>query len=172
MGIPFPLIICAILTITIGYLLKHHRYFQQVYFIGGNPRAARLSGIKDQTFIVFIYTFNAILAGLAGIITASQFSAATVAFGQNAELRVITAVFVGGASTSGGKGSIIGTFFGVLFLAIISNAFVLAGAPAYWQDIVNGGMLLIAVFLDGYFQVKRKAVSELKISIQGGESLK
>lgn len=169
LGFPVPLVIYAILAVTMGYLLKHHRYFQQVYFIGGNPRAARLSGINVEIFIVAIYSLNAMLAGFAGILTASQFSAATVAFGQNAELRVITAVFIGGASTTGGKGSMLGTFFGVLFLAIISNAFVLAGAPAYWQDIVNGGMLLIAVFLDGYFQVKRKAASELKISIQGGD---
>jgi ribose transport system permease protein len=168
LGIPFPLIVFAALAVVIGYLLKHHRYFQQVYFIGGNPRAARLSGINNEAFIGVIYMLNAVLAGLAGIITASQFSAATVAFGQNAELRVFTAVFVGGASTLGGKGSVMGTFFGILFLAIISNAFVLAGAPAYWQDIVNGGMLLIAVFLDGYFQVKRKTASELKISIYGG----
>jgi ribose/xylose/arabinose/galactoside ABC-type transport system permease subunit len=170
LGLPVPIVVFVVLAVTMGYLLKNHRYFQQVYFIGGNSRAARLSGIQVESFLLSIYTLNAVLAGVAGIITASQYITASVGFGQNMELRVITAVFIGGASTAGGKGSIIGTVTGVFFLAVISNAFVLAEAPAYWQDIVNGIMLLGAVFLDGYFQLKRKSfASELRVSIQGGE---
>jgi ribose/xylose/arabinose/galactoside ABC-type transport system permease subunit len=157
LGLPVPIVVFVVLAVTMGYLLKNHRYFQQVYFIGGNPRAARLSGIKVESFLLSIYTLNAVLAGVAGIITASQYITASVGFGQNMELRVITAVFIGGASTAGGKGSIIGTVIAVFFLAVISNAFVLAGAPAYWQDIVSGIMLLGAVYLDGYFKLKRKS---------------
>ena len=154
-GIPFPLILFVILAVIFGYLLKNHKFFQQVYFIGNNSNAARYSGINVEKFISVIYVINAILASIAGIITASQYISANTGFGINAELRVITAVIIGGASLAGGKGKMGNTILGVLFLAIINNAFVQTGAPTYWQEVVYGVMLLVAIFLEEYIRIKR-----------------
>jgi len=151
-GIPFPLILFAILAIVIGYSLANHRFFQQVYFIGGNPRAARMSGLKVNRFLVFVYVLSSFLAGVAGIVAAAQYGSANNTFGQMAELKVIAAVFIGGASLYGGFGTMFGTFLGALFLAIIYNAFVMTGVSTYWQDVVVGSMLLIAVFLGAYLK--------------------
>jgi len=156
-GIPVPVLLFAALAVVIGFLLKHHRYFQQVYFIGGNPKSARLSGIDVDRFLLFAYALCAALAGLAGVIAASQYGSANSGYGQNIEMRVITAVVIGGASLSGGRGSISGSVLGVLFLAIIYNAFAMTGVSTYWQDVVNGVMLLVAVFLGEYLKDRGKS---------------
>jgi ribose transport system permease protein len=151
-GVPMPLIVFAALAFGVGYCLKNHRFFQQVYFIGSNRRAARMSGIKVERFLVFVYVTSAVLAGIAGVIAAAQYGSASNTFGQGSELKVITAVVIGGASLRGGLGTISGTVLGVLFLAIVNNAFVMTGVSSYWQDVVNGSMLLIAVFLGEYLK--------------------
>jgi ribose transport system permease protein len=154
-GIRVSLIIFAVLALIIGYALKNHRYLQQAYFIGGNRRSARMSGIKVERFIIFAFALNAMLAGVAGIIICSQYGAASVSYGQNAELRTIAATAIGGASLSGGTGSIFGTVLGVIFLAMIYNAFNMTGVNTYWQDVAIGTMLLAAVFLGEYLKRRR-----------------
>lgn len=154
-GIRVSLIIFAVLALIIGYFLKNHRYLQQAYFIGGNRRSARMSGIKVERFIIFAFALNAMLAGVAGIIICSQYGAASVSYGQNAELRTIAATAIGGASLSGGTGSIFGTVLGVIFLAMIYNAFNMTGVNTYWQDVAIGTMLLAAVFLGEYLKRRR-----------------
>jgi ribose transport system permease protein len=147
LGLPVALVLFVVLAGAIGRLLGHHRYGQQVYLIGGNVRAARLSGVKVERVLVVFYVLCSTLAGLAGVIAASQYVSASTGFGQNSELRVITAVAVGGASLNGGTGSIGGSVLGVLFLAIVYNAFAMSGVSTYWQDIVSGVMVLAAVLL-------------------------
>lgn len=154
-GIRVSLIIFVVLALIIGYFLKNHRYLQQAYFIGGNRRSARMSGIKVERFIIFAFALNAMLAGVAGIIICSQYGAASVSYGQNAELRTIAATAIGGASLSGGTGSIFGTVLGVIFLAMIYNAFNMTGVNTYWQDVAIGTMLLAAVFLGEYLKRRR-----------------
>jgi ribose transport system permease protein len=154
-GIRMSLIIFVVLALVIGYFLKNHRYLQQAYFIGGNRRSARMSGIKVERFVIFAFALNAMLAGVAGIIICSQYGAASVSYGQNAELRTIAATAIGGASLSGGTGSIFGTVLGVIFLAMIYNAFNMTGVNTYWQDVAIGTMLLGAVFLGEYLKRRR-----------------
>ncbi len=149
------LILFAVLALIIGYALKNHRYLQQAYFIGGYRRSARMSGIKVERFLVFAFVLNALLAGIAGIVVCSQYGAASVSYGQNAELRVIASVAIGGASFTGGTGTIFGTTLGVLFLAMVYNAFNMTGVNTYWQDVAIGAMLLIAVFLGEYLKRRR-----------------
>lgn len=156
LGIRTLLVLFLVLAVIIGYALKNHRYLQQAYFIGGNRRAARMSGIKVEQFIIFAFVLNAFLAGVAGVALCSQYGAASVSYGQNAELRVIAAVAIGGASFTGGTGTIFGTSLGVLFLAMAYNAFNMTGVNTYWQDVAIGAMLLIAVFLGEY--LKRRQV--------------
>jgi ribose transport system permease protein len=156
-GIRISLIIFAVLALIIGLALKNHRYLQQAYFIGGNRRAARMSGVKVERFLLFAFVLNATLAGVAGLIVCAQYGAASVSYGQNAELRVIAATAIGGTSFSGGAGTIGGTVLGVVFLAMIYNAFNMTGINTYWQDVAIGVMLLAAVFLGEVLKRRRIA---------------
>ncbi len=152
-GLPFPIVLFIILAVVIGVLLKHHRYFQQVYFIGDNPRAARLSGIRVESFIYFIFMLSSLLACTSGVLTASLYDNASNSYGINSELRVITAVVLGGTSiVKGGTGTIFGTVLGIIFMSIVYNAFVMAGINPYYETIVIGSILLIAVFLVEFFR--------------------
>jgi len=147
LGLPFPIFMFIILAAGLGILLKRQRFFRQVYFIGYNPKAAKLSGMNVGLFSLFVFGLSSFLAGFAGITAASIYGAAHNSFGIGAELRVITAVVIGGTSiVRGGSGSMAGTVLGVLFMAIIYNAFAMSGISTYWQDIVSGVMLLLAIF--------------------------
>ncbi len=155
LGLTFPIFLFILLAIVIGLLLKHHRFFQQVYFIGDNPKAAKMSGIKVEAFISFIFVLSAILACTAGILTASRFENASNSYGINSELRVITAVVIGGTSiVKGGTGTIFGTVLGIVFMSIVYNAFVMAGINPYYETIVIGTILLAAVFMVEFFKKK------------------
>ena len=163
-GVPVPILIFFLLAIILGIFLKRHRFFNQVYFIGYDPRAAKVSGIKVERFFLFIFGLSSTLAGLAGIIAASQYGAAHNSFAIGAELRVITAVVIGGTSiVRGGSGSMFGTVLGVLFMSIIYNAFAMSGINTYWQDIVNGIMLLGAIFFVEF--VKKREASQSSIQV-------
>jgi ribose transport system permease protein len=159
-NIPFPVVLFIILAIGFHILLRHTKYFSQVYFIGSNPGAARLCGMNVERFRWMTYIISATLAGTAGIITASQYISANASFGIDAELRVITAVIIGGASLSGGIGSIGRTVLGVIFLAIVANAMVQAGVPTYWEKVAYGSMLVISVVLEQYFRFRRTGIKD------------
>jgi ribose/xylose/arabinose/galactoside ABC-type transport system permease subunit len=155
LGLPFPIFLFIVLALAIGLLLKHHRFFQQVYFIGDNPKAARVSGIRVEGFIFFIFMLSSILACTAGILTASRYDNASNSYGINSELRVITAVVIGGTSiVKGGTGTIFGTVLGIIFMSIVYNAFVMAGINPYYETIVIGTILLVAVFMVEFFKKK------------------
>jgi ribose transport system permease protein len=144
-----------VLAFVIGYLLNNHNFFQEAYFIGGNRRSARMLGIKVERFLIFAFVLNAVLAGIAGIVISSQYSAASISFGQNAELRTITIAAIGGTSFYGGSGTIFGTVLGWLFLAMVYNAFSMTGVNPYLQDVVIGVMLLFAVLFGEYLKRRR-----------------
>jgi len=145
LGIPVPLAAFAVLAVTLGVLMRHQRFWQQTYLIGGNVRAARAAGLPVRRVMFVVYATTALLAGVAGVIAASIYGSASAGFGQNSELRVITAVVIGGASLNGGTGTIGGTLLGMLFLALLYNAFAMTGISTYWQDVVTGGMVLVSV---------------------------
>ena len=155
LGLRVSLILFVVLAVVVGYALRNNRYLQQAYFIGGNRRAARMSGVRVERFLLFAFMLNAMLAGIAGLVVCSQYGAASVSYGQNAELRVIAATAIGGASFSGGAGTIGGTVLGVVFLAMVYNAFNMSGINTYWQDVAIGVMLLIAVFLGEVLKRRR-----------------
>lgn len=160
LSIPFPVFLFILFAILFSVLLRKNHFFHQVYFIGSNKKSARLCGIDVQLCIYVIYILSAVLAGVAGIITASQYISANATFGIDAELRVITAVIIGGASLSGGVGSIGRTVLGVTFIAIIANALVQAGVPTYWEKVIYGGMLIGAVLLEKYLYTKSTGIQE------------
>ncbi len=142
---PVPLVLWAALACALGYLLRHHRLGQQVYFVGANPHAATASGVAVHRVRAGVYVLSAVCAGLAGLVATAQYGSVSVGYGQNVELRVITAVVIGGARLSGGRGAIGDTVTGVAFLAALAHAFAASGVSTYWQDVVSGAMVLVAV---------------------------
>ncbi|MFO1067988.1 MAG: ABC transporter permease [Geminicoccaceae bacterium] len=148
LGIYSPFWFMAAIVLLFAFLVGRTRFFRQAYYIGGNARAAKLSGINvDRTVFIF-FAIMGLLSGLAGALLASRLNTAVVLAGQGVELKVITAVVLGGASLSGGVGTISGAFLGVLFMALLQNAMIIAGINPFWQLIVVGAVLLCSVGLD------------------------
>lgn len=148
MGIQLPIIIAVVLLILGDFLLRHSRFFRQSYYIGGNEHSARLSGIPVDRMKILAYTLTGFFAAISGIVMTARLGAASVTSGTGVELRVITAVIIGGASLQGGEGSVLGAFLGTLLMALITNALTLLGIDVYWQTFVIGGTLLISVLID------------------------
>lgn len=139
----------ALILVVIGdILLRKSRFFRQSYYIGGNEHAARLSGINVDRLKILNYVITGVLAAAAGIVMTSRLGAASVTAGTGMELRVITAVIIGGASLQGGEGTVLGAFLGTFLMALITNALTLLGVDVYWQTFVIGATLLTAVLID------------------------
>lgn len=150
-----PVWIMLVFVIISAILLSKHRFFRQLYYIGGNVKAAKLSGIDVKKVKFFIYILLGGLAGFAGILSTARFGSAISTAGMGAELRVIAACVIGGCSLSGGEGSIIGVFFGVVFMSLISSALVVANVSVYWQAIITGLVLILAIALDTWIKKNR-----------------
>ena len=148
LGLQYPVWIMLVCIIFGDILLRRSRYFRQSYFVGGNERSARLSGINVDRVKIINYIIAALMAALAGLLLTARFGTASVSAGVGTELRVISAVVIGGASLAGGEGTVIGALLGVILMALISNGLNLLGINVYWQTIVIGGVLVIAVAAD------------------------
>lgn len=149
-------VIWIILTIIIAIILKYTVFGRSLFAIGGNSEAAMLSGIKTKRNYAITYVVCALLAGFAGILTASWMSTGQPTAGTGYELDAIAASVIGGASLSGGAGSVVGTFGGVFLLQIITNIFNLVGLPSYFQRIAKGLIIVFAVLLNRYVSKERK----------------
>src|SRR5208282_823883 len=136
-----------------------------ILFFGGGELAARLSGVNVSRVKIIIYMLSASLAGCAGIMAAAKYGAAHWAHGNLAELKAIAAVAIGGANINGGSGTIGGTVLGIIFLAVVHNAFVTSAVNTFWYDVVSGMMLLIAVLLSRFIALRNaRALLGLKQS--------
>lgn len=152
-GMPISWLVYIVLAVIFLIFSKHNKYFLQVYFVGGNPESAKLSGINTERVYRRVYVMSAMLAAIAGVLTAITYSSASYSYGTNADLRVITTVAIGGTSlTHGGSGSIFGTILGTLFMALIYNAFIMSGMSTYYQDVMTGAFLIIAVLLSEFIR--------------------
>ena len=145
-----PFWVMLVLVLVGGWLVARTRFFRQFYFIGGNPRAAQLSGIRVDRLILIGFIIMGALAGLAGVLGAARLNSAVVNAGVGIELKVITATVLGGASLKGGEGTILGGILGVLFIALIENAMIINAVGVFWQGLVVGLVLLFAVSLDRF----------------------
>ena len=130
------------------FILNKTKFGRQVYATGANPRAAHLAGIPVQRIRFIATTIAGTFAGLAGILAAGQAMAVLPATGVGSEVEISTACMVGGLSMGGGKGKIIGCFLGLMILMVINNVLVLHSVPSYWQQVVRGAVLIIAVAID------------------------
>jgi ribose transport system permease protein len=147
-GIQYPIYIMLLVVIVGDLLMRNSKFFRQNYYVGGNEKAARLSGMNVDRVKIVNFCIVALLAGLAGLMITARFGAASVTVGNGIELRVITAAIIGGASLNGGEGSVLGAFLGALFMGVLANALNLLGVDVYWQNLVTGLILIIAVVID------------------------
>lgn len=157
LGVQYPIIIAVVFIIVGDILLRRSRFFRQNYYIGGNEKAAVLSGINVDFMKIFNYALIGFLAAFAGIIMTARLGAASVTAGTGLELKVISAAVIGGASLKGGEGSVFGGFLGTLLMAIIVSSLTLLGVDIYWNTLVIGATLLIAVMIDTIGK-KRKGI--------------
>ncbi len=162
LGLYIPVYDMAVIVLIGGVLLAKVRYFRRFYFIGGNMRSARLSGINVTGTLTTMFTIMGLLAGLAGIIFAARMGNASGNTLPNIELNVITATIIGGGSLSGGKGNVAGAFMGVIFINLIKTSMVIAGIDIYWQPIIVGAILIGAVVLDIILQERYGASVNLR----------
>jgi ribose transport system permease protein len=148
MGIP-NLVLIALAVILIGdILMRRSAIFRQIYYVGGNEEAARLSGIQVDRVKIGVFALSGLLAALAGVLSVSRFTVADPGAGFGEELRIIAACIIGGCSLSGGKGTVIGGLFGLIFVGLVNNGLILLRVPIYWQQLSMGVVLLLAVGFD------------------------
>ncbi len=155
--VPVSVLLMLILVLIADILLRRAQWLRLLYYIGGNERAALLSGIPVDRIRIMVYVFCAALAGFAGIIATSRLGSAFPLAGKGAELRVISACVIGGCSLKGGEGTILGALLGVLLMAIINDGLVLLNVSIYWQSIISGVILIGAVTFDMLNQKRSQA---------------
>jgi ribose transport system permease protein len=149
LGIPWLVVIAFLVILVSWYVLRRTVLGVRIYAVGGNPAAARLSGIKVWFVLLFVYAVSGLLAGLGGVMSAARlFAANGLQLGQSYELDAIAAVILGGTSFVGGIGSIWGTLIGALIIASLTNGLVLLGVSDIWQFVVKGLVIIGAVGLD------------------------
>ncbi|NCU16998.1 ABC transporter permease subunit [Pallidibacillus pasinlerensis] len=148
LGIPVPAVTMIIVFVVLWFMLHKMSFGRKTYAIGGNEKAALISGIRVDRVKVMIYSISGMMAALAGMILTSRLGSAQPTAGQTYEMDAIAAVVIGGTSLAGGKGRIAGTFIGVLIIGILNNGMNLLGISAFYQQVVKGVVILIAVLLD------------------------
>ncbi|MWP61741.1 ribose ABC transporter permease [Gilliamella sp. Pas-s25] len=148
LGIPVPILIMTIVFIFAWYLLKYTRLGRYIYALGGNEAATRLSGINVDRVKIIVYAISGLLCAVASTIEVARLSSAQPTAGTGYEMDAIAAVVLGGTSMSGGRGKIIGTLIGALILGFLNNGLNMLGVDAYYQMIVKGVVILLAVLVD------------------------
>jgi ribose transport system permease protein len=146
--VPIPVIIATVVAIIAHFVLRYTTIGEYTIAIGGNEEAARLSGINVRRYKVYIYAISGLMCGLAGIILTARLSAAEPIAGVSYELDAIAATVMGGTSLVGGQGTIFGTVIGALLMSVLRNGLNLLNIQAYYQQVVIGAVIIIAVALD------------------------
>lgn len=154
-GVPVVMLIMCVLLIGLGYVMRNAVIGRHVYALGGNKAAAKLSGVKDKRVTFLVFVNMGVLAALAGCVYAARLNAGTPQAGLNFELEAIAASFIGGASMSGGVGTVMGAVIGGLVLGVLNNGMSLVGIGTDYQQVIKGLVLLAAVGFDVWN--KRKA---------------
>lgn len=146
--IPWLVVIALLAVVASWFILRRTVLGVQIYAVGGNQQAARLTGIKVNRVLLFVYGVSGLLAGLAGVMSASRLYSATGMLGNGYELDAIAAVILGGTSFSGGIGTIFGTLVGALIIAVLNNGLTLLNMSFFWQLVVKGLVIIFAVTID------------------------
>jgi len=154
LGVPVPVLLMLVVFAAGWFVLRRMTLGRYVYAVGGNREAAYLAGVNTKRVTLLVYLLNGLLVGMAGLVLASRLGAGVPNAGMQYELDVIAAVVVGGTSLNGGRGSVIGTFWGAVFIGVLNNGLNLAGIDPYMQKIALGFVILLAVLAD---QIKKSS---------------
>ncbi len=147
-GVQSPVLILAIVAMVVNYVTNNTRFGRYAYAIGGNREAARLSGVNIRNNIFSIFVLMGFLCGMAGVVLASYVGGGTPSAGGGMELDVIAACILGGTSTLGGEGTVLGALIGALIMATLTNGLQLMNIPNEWQYVIKAGVLILAVYAD------------------------
>jgi D-xylose transport system permease protein len=147
-GIPTPILIMGGLILIATYVAKRTSFGRRIYAIGGNIEATRMSGVNVERTKMLVFGFNGMMVAVAALILTSRLGAGSPAAGNMAELDAIAACVIGGASLAGGVGAVFGAIMGALIMASLDNGMSMLDVPTFWQLIVKGMILLLAVWLD------------------------
>jgi ribose transport system permease protein len=148
LGVPMPVWIMAALTAVFVVVAQRTRFGRHVYAVGGNERAALLTGLRVNRIKLAVYTLGGALAGVAGLIVTARLDSAQPNAGLGYELDSIAAVVIGGTSLSGGRGSVGGTVLGCLIIGVLNNGLFLLNVSPFWQQVIKGAVILLAVAID------------------------
>lgn len=147
-GVPFPVILMFLIFIILAILLHRTAFGRKTYAIGGNEEAAYIAGVKIDKIKILIYAISGLMASISGMIITSRLNSAQPTAGQAYEMDAIAAVVLGGTSLSGGRGRIFGTLVGALIIGTLNNGLNLLGVSSFYQQIVKGIVIVVAVLLD------------------------
>lgn len=150
LGIPFPVVVFVILIALLWLVAGRTSFGRQIYAVGGNAVASRVAGVPVARVRIAIFIITGVLAAVTGIMQTARIGSGSSSIGQGLEFEVIAAVIIGGTTLTGGRGTILGTVVGVLFITELSNALVLYGVNSYAQSIVQGAVVLFAVILSAF----------------------
>lgn len=159
-GIPIPIIVILVVALAGFIVLSRTKLGRYSYAIGSNLEAARLSGIPVRRYLTMVYIITGALAGFGGMIASSRVASGQPNYGVGLELDVIAAAVIGGASLFGGQGTVIGTLIGAFLIALIRNGAVLLGVDIFYQQVIIGVVIWVAVFWDQYRRRRLAAASE------------
>ena len=154
--IPVPVVYLVIIVIASSFIMNRTKLGRHIYAVGGNPTAAKFSGIKNGRVLFFAYLFSGIMSAISGVVLASRMFSGQPTAGQGFELDAIAAVVLGGTSMLGGVGKIGGTVIGALIIGVLNNGLNLLNINSFWQYIVKGIVILIAVYADFLKKKNRK----------------
>jgi len=155
LGVPVPVLLLGLIFLLFGFLLHRTVFGRRTYAVGGNPTAARFSGIRPESVILIAFTLAGLMAGLSGLFLASWTMSAEMSVGKGKEFEVITAIILGGVSLAGGKGTMLGAFFGVLFMGVLRMFYVQFSISPIYQYIVQGVILIGVVFMNNLVESSR-----------------
>ena len=157
LAIPWLIWVAAAVSVLSWFILRKTILGLHIYAVGGNAQAARLTGIKVTTVLLFVYAINGLFAGIAGAMSSSRLYAANGNWGVGYELDAIAAVVLGGTSLNGGVGSIWGTVIGALIIGVMNNGLTILGLSSFWQYVAKGAVIVLAVLLDKWRQKHNSA---------------
>lgn len=156
-GIPVVIIIFVFIVAASDFVLRRSVLMRKVFYTGSNEKAALYSGIRVNRVKFWVTVLCSALAGVAGVVYTARFGAATPTFGVGMELNVIAAAVIGGASLKGGSGTVLGAVLGLALLSVVTSSLILLDVSVYWQDVIKGLILLVAVTIDHWLNA-RKAI--------------
>jgi ribose transport system permease protein len=152
--IPWLVLIAAVVTIVFGLILHLTRFGRYTYAIGSNPEAARRAGININWHLIKVYALAGLLSGLGGVLSLAYFTTTTISGHTTDNLTAIAAVVIGGTSLFGGRGTMFGTVVGVFIPVVLASGLVIMNVQSFWQEVVIGAILILAVYFD---QLRRRA---------------